>query len=83
VNRVDRKRIIGEDRDNSRSSVYQNWPRGTNELPFRRFWSAHIDALERHLWPRGSINNNEKEEEPHGIDPAEAGLGRRQDHTQS
>jgi hypothetical protein len=31
----------------------------------------------------GSINQNEKEEEPHGIDPAETGLRRRQDHPQS
>jgi hypothetical protein len=49
VNRGDRKAIIGKDRDNSRSFVYQNWHRGTNELPFRRFWPAHIDALERQL----------------------------------
>jgi DNA-binding transcriptional ArsR family regulator len=28
--------------------------------PFRRFWSAHVDALERHL-DHQSINTNEKE----------------------
>ncbi len=29
--------------------------------PFRRFWSAHVDALERHLRPHGSVNTNEEE----------------------
>jgi DNA-binding transcriptional ArsR family regulator len=28
--------------------------------PFRRFWSAHVDALERHLDRMGSIDTNEK-----------------------
>jgi DNA-binding transcriptional ArsR family regulator len=28
--------------------------------PFRRFWSAHLDALERHLDRMESINPNEK-----------------------
>src|SRR5258706_14491088 len=30
--------------------------------PFRRFWSAHVDALERHLHRMPSINTNEKED---------------------
>src|SRR5947208_1024229 len=30
--------------------------------PFRRFWSAHVDALERHLDRMESINTNEKED---------------------
>src|SRR5438874_6083715 len=29
--------------------------------PFRRFWSAHVDALERHLDRMESVNTNEKE----------------------
>ncbi|HEV2690879.1 MAG TPA: metalloregulator ArsR/SmtB family transcription factor [Bryobacteraceae bacterium] len=28
--------------------------------PFRRFWSAHVDALERHLDRMESINTNDK-----------------------
>ncbi|MGA3024863.1 MAG: metalloregulator ArsR/SmtB family transcription factor [Bryobacteraceae bacterium] len=28
--------------------------------PFRRFWSAHVDALERHLDRMESIDTNEK-----------------------
>lgn len=28
--------------------------------PFRQFWSAHVDALERHLDRMESINPNEK-----------------------
>ena len=48
MSRGDRKTIIGKDRDNSRSSVYQSSPSGTSELLFRRFWSV-IDALERRL----------------------------------
>jgi DNA-binding transcriptional ArsR family regulator len=28
--------------------------------PFRRFWSAHVDALERHLDHMESIDTNEK-----------------------
>jgi len=30
--------------------------------PFRRFWSAHVDALERHLDRMESVNTNEKED---------------------
>src|SRR2546429_3632161 len=30
--------------------------------PFRRFWSAHVDALERHLDHMESVNTNEKED---------------------
>src|SRR5215467_1000617 len=30
--------------------------------PFRQFWSAHVDALERHLDHMESINTNEKED---------------------
>jgi DNA-binding transcriptional ArsR family regulator len=30
--------------------------------PFRRFWSAHVDALERHLDCMESVNTNEKED---------------------
>ena len=30
--------------------------------PFRRFWSAHVDALERHLDRMDQINTNEKED---------------------
>jgi len=30
--------------------------------PFRRFWSAHMDALERHLDRMESVNSNEKED---------------------
>jgi DNA-binding transcriptional ArsR family regulator len=30
--------------------------------PFRRFWSAHVDALERHLDRMESANTNEKED---------------------
>src|SRR5947209_5816553 len=30
--------------------------------PFRRFWSAHVDALERHLDRMESVNANEKED---------------------
>src|SRR5437016_6341456 len=29
--------------------------------PFRRFWSAHLDALERHLDRMESVNTNKKE----------------------
>jgi DNA-binding transcriptional ArsR family regulator len=29
--------------------------------PFGRFWSAHLDALERHLERLDKINTNEKE----------------------
>ena len=29
---------------------------------FRRFWSAHVDALERHLDRMESVNTNEKED---------------------
>jgi DNA-binding transcriptional ArsR family regulator len=28
--------------------------------PFRKFWSAHVDALERHLDQLESVNTNEK-----------------------
>jgi len=43
-----------------------------------------MHALEGQLDRRTiNNNNNEKEEEPHGIDPAEAGLRRRNDHPQS
>ncbi len=30
--------------------------------PNRRFWSAHVDALERHLDHVESVNPNEKED---------------------
>ncbi len=30
--------------------------------PFRRFWFAHVDALERHLDRMESVNTNEKED---------------------
>ncbi len=30
--------------------------------PFRQFWSAHVDALERHLDRMAPINTNEKED---------------------
>ena len=30
--------------------------------PFRRFWSAHMDALERHLDHMESVDTNEKED---------------------
>ena len=30
--------------------------------PFRRFWSAHVDALERHLDHMDQSNTNEKED---------------------
>ena len=30
--------------------------------PFRRFWSAHVNALERHLDHMESVNANEKED---------------------
>ena len=30
--------------------------------PFRRFWSAHVDALERHLDRMESVDTNEKED---------------------
>ncbi len=30
--------------------------------PFRRFWSAHVDALERHLDRMESINTDEQED---------------------
>ena len=30
--------------------------------PFRRFWSAHVDALERHLDRMDAANTNEKED---------------------
>ena len=30
--------------------------------PFRRFWSDHVDALERHLDRMESVNTNEKED---------------------
>jgi DNA-binding transcriptional ArsR family regulator len=30
--------------------------------PFRRFWSAHVDALERHLDQMEQSNTNEKED---------------------
>jgi DNA-binding transcriptional ArsR family regulator len=29
--------------------------------PFRRFWAAHVDALERHLDRTESVSTNEKE----------------------
>ena len=31
--------------------------------PFRRFWSAHVDALERHLDRMESVSTSEKEDE--------------------
>ena len=30
--------------------------------PFRRFWSAHVDALERHLDHMESVNTSEKKD---------------------
>jgi len=30
--------------------------------PFRRFWSAHVDVLERHLDRMESVNTNENED---------------------
>ena len=50
----------------------------------RRFWSAHVDALARHLDRKNESTFNEKEhkEETHGIERAEAGC-RRQDHRQA
>jgi len=31
--------------------------------PFRRFWSAHVDALERHPRPHGPVDTTERENE--------------------
>jgi DNA-binding transcriptional ArsR family regulator len=47
--------------------VYRLNPEPLQELdawlnPFRRFWSAHVDALERHLDRMESVNTNKKRE---------------------
>src|SRR3981081_202040 len=52
--RVFREDGFGESRIASHTRLYQLKPEPLMELdvwlqPFRRFWSRHIDALERHL----------------------------------
>jgi hypothetical protein len=42
-----------------------------------------VPSVRPALRPHGSINNNEKEEEPHGINPAEGGLRRPDDHPEN
>ena len=37
--------------------------------PFRRFWSAHVDALERHLDRMESVDTNEKEDKEKTMRP--------------
>ncbi|HEX7965895.1 MAG TPA: metalloregulator ArsR/SmtB family transcription factor [Gammaproteobacteria bacterium] len=63
--RVLREAGLVESRVEAQRRVYRIRPEPLKEVdawldPFRRFWSAHVDALERHL------ERMEMEEEPDG-----------------
>src|SRR5215470_6232064 len=65
--RVLRDAGVVESRVDAQRRLYRLRPEPLQEVddwlaPFRRLWSTHIDALERHLDRMESVSTNEKED---------------------
>jgi len=74
--RILREAGFVESRVDAQRRVYRLRPEPLMELdswlaPFRRFWSAHVDSLERHL------DRLERQPAPKRGDPREASKGRK------